>query len=463
MDDYQQFLEGKKMRAIESGFSVPRESINSQLFDFQRDIVAWSLRRGRAAVFADCGLGKSPIQLTWGQHVVNHTGGDVLILAPLAVSKQTAREGAKFGVEVRICESQRDVRPGINITNYEKLHHFDPDKFVGVVIDEASILKSHSSKTRNHILSAFKHTPYRLAPTATPAPNDYMELGNQAEFLGIMSRTEMLSTFFVHDGGNTSQWRLKRHAEQEYWAWLASWAVNLRKPSDLGYSDDGFLLPPLEMHQHTVISDMAPEGMLFPVEARTLDERRKARRASLFRRVAECATLVNASDEPWVVWCDLNDEGDLLEKTIPGAVQIAGSDSAEFKEQAMIGFTEGTFRVLVTKPSIAGFGMNWQHCPNTAFVGLSDSYEMFYQAVRRFWRFGQTKTVHCHIFTSDLEGAVVRNIERKERDAARMAEEMVKHMAHINSAAVRGAVREQIEYAPTKPMALPSWVATQAA
>lgn len=443
--DYQEFLETKRITAQPAGFEVDPETINPMLFPFQQDIVRWALTRGRAAIWADCGLGKGPMQLEWSRHVCRQTGGDVLLLAPLAVSRQFEREADKFGVPVTVCKLQADARPGINITNYERLHLFQPERFAGVSLDESSILKAYDGKTRTEIIEMFRETPYRLANSATPAPNDYMELGNHAEFLGIMSRVEMLSMFFVHDGGDTSKWRLKGHAEGEFWQWLASWAVMLRKPSDLGYEDNGFVLPPLELHSH-IVESSPPPGALFALEAQTLLERRAARRESLEERCRLAAELANASVEPWLIWVDLNAEGDLVTRLVPDAVQVAGSDSDEHKERAMIDFSEGRIRVLVTKPTIAGYGMNWQHCPNMAFVGLSDSFEQFYQATRRCWRFGQEKTVHVHIVTSQAEGAVVANIERKEADAERMAEEMVKHMHAINEQNIRGAIRERDEY-----------------
>lgn len=428
------------------------------LFPFQSDLVKWSLRKGRSAIFADCGLGKTIIQLEWSQKVVEQTGGNVLILAPLAVSKQTAREGEKFGITVNLCRTQDDVKPGINITNYEMLHHFDPSGFSGIVLDESSILKGMNSKTRIAITDAFLNTPYKLACTATPAPNDYMELGNHSEFLGVMSRSEMLAMFFVHDGGETSKWRIKGHAAQRYWEWVSSWAVVIRKPSDLGYEDGDYVLPKLNMQQHTVMTNQPPDGMLFTIEAMTLQERQAARRTSIEDRVNKCAELVNQSSEPWIIWCDLNAESEALRKAINGAIEITGSDSREHKEKSMLGFTDGDIRIVVSKPKLAGHGMNWQHCNNVAFVGLSDSYEAFYQAVRRCWRFGQKKDVNVHVITAHTEGAVVANIERKERDAMTMINEMVKYTQNITSAEVRGTKREQTDYLPTQKIVLPQWL-----
>ena len=456
---YQEFIENKKITTVSTGFKP--DTLNEMLFDFQRDITKWACKKGKAAIWADCGLGKTPMQLEWARKVHEHTGGDVLILAPLAVSNQTVREGVKFGIDVNIATTQADVKPGINITNYEKLHHFVAKDFVGIVLDESSILKHFTSKTRTQIIENFSQTPYRLACTATPAPNDYMELGNHAEFLGVMSRTEMLSMFFVHDGGDTSKWRLKGHAEDKFWEWVASWAVAMRKPSDLGYDDGRFILPKLTLHEHVVKSPKSHtvgQATLLPELAQTLTERRQARRESLEQRVQRAADLANSSDEQWLIWCDLNDESAALTKAIDGAVEVKGSDSNEHKANAMLGFTTGEVRKLVTKPSICGFGMNWQNCSNMIFVGLSDSYEQFYQAVRRCWRFGQENEVDAHIVISEREGLVKANIERKEADAERMADEMVKHTQAILTAEIRETTRDVTEYEARQKMILPEWL-----
>jgi superfamily II DNA or RNA helicase len=439
--DYAAFLARKAVTDPPTGLSkVP--ALNAALFEFQRDITAWALRRGRAAIFADCGMGKTAMQLEWAKHVP----GNVLILAPLAVAEQTVAEGAKFGIPVKYARAQADAGR-ITVTNYEMLDRFDPAHFAGVVLDESSILKSYDGATRTAIIETFRQTPFRLACTATPAPNDFMELGNHAEFLGVMSRVEMLSMFFVHDGGETQKWRLKGHAESEFWKWLSSWAVMIRKPSDLGYPDGAFILPELVMHDVTVRIDEPGSGQLFPMMASTLQERLQARRDTLKERIEHAAAIVNATQEPFLLWCNLNEESAQLAKAIPGAVEVTGSDSHEKKSAAMLGFSRGDIRVLVTKPSIAGFGMNWQHCNNMAFVGLSDSYEAFYQAVRRCWRFGQTKPVNVYVVTAETEGAVVANIKRKEADSMKMAENMVAHMKDLNTAAVHGgAVREKDAY-----------------
>ena len=442
MSEYLEFLERKRIVDAPTGLdTVP--PLNPMLFEFQKDIVRWALRRGRAAIFADCGLGKTPMQLEWAKHIP----GEVLILAPLAVSAQTVREGAKFGIPVGYARNDSQITERITITNYEMLEHFNVSRFKGVVLDESSILKSYDGKTRTQIIESFCDTPYRLACTATPAPNDFMELGNHAQFLGAMSYTEMLSMFFVHDGGETQKWRLKGHAQTDFWKWLCSWAVMIRKPSDLGYPDDSFTLPEMVMHEVTVTVEDATSGFLFPVEAATLQERIAARRETTADRVKHCSDIVNGTDAPFLVWCNLNTESEALRKAIPGAVEVKGSDSNDHKESALMGFSEGHIRCLITKPSIAGFGMNWQHCANVAFVGLSDSYEQFYQAVRRCWRFGQKHSVNVYTICAETEGAVVANIKRKEAEAQKMAEEMVANMHDLNAEALKGAiVRDKADY-----------------
>jgi DNA modification methylase len=440
---YAEFLAKKALVSVPTGIAdVP--ALNPMLFDYQHAITAWALRRGRAAIFADCGLGKTPMQLEWAQHVAARTNGAVLMLAPLAVAEQTEREARKFGVEARYCR-QDDGYNGVIVTNYEMLEHFDPRRFSGVVLDESSILKAYDGATRTAITEAFGQTPFRLACTATPAPNDFMELGNHAEFLGVMSRAEMLATFFVHDGGETQNWRLKGHARSDFWKWLASWAVMLRHPADLGFNGAGYELPALHTTQHTVHT-VATDGALFAMEAQTLQERIAARRASVEERADQCAALVNANAEPWVVWCHLNSEADALLARIPDAVEVRGADDHETKRRTLLDFAEGRIRVLVTKPSIAGFGMNWQHCAHMAFVGVSDSWEQYYQAVRRCWRFGQERPVNVHVIAADTEGAVVSNLKRKDAQADELARELVAHMADLNRINLGGTVRQMDTY-----------------
>lgn len=440
--DYSQFLQSKVIQVKPTGLDVI-PTVNPNLFPFQKDIVIWSLKRGRAAIFADCGLGKTFMQLEWAKAI----GGNVLILAPLAVAQQTVEEGKRFGIDVRYCRSQDETSDGITITNYEMLHHFDCESFNGVVLDESSILKAFDGKTRNLIIDRFKHTQFKLACTATPAPNDYMELGNHSEFLGIMSVEEMLATFFVHDGGETQKWRLKGHAQDDFWQWITTWAVNIRKPSDLGYKDEGYALPELIIHEHIVQGGSVSEGMLFAMQAATLQERIQSRRESVPQRAAKVAEIVTQKpDEQWLIWCNLNNEADEASKLIPDAKEIRGSHSVEYKQKTMMDFTHGNLRVLISKPSISGYGMNWQNCSNVVFLGLSDSYEDFYQAVRRCWRFGQKKPVHVHVVIAETEGAIVANIQRKNTDAEKMSMEMVKYMSNIQSDNVKSAIRETNEY-----------------
>ncbi|MDF1511087.1 helicase [Robertmurraya sp. DFI.2.37] len=451
--NYETFINKKKTTILPSGFNVMREVINDGLFDFQKDIVRWALRRGRAAIFAGTGLGKTRMQIEWAMNVHRKTKGNVLLLAPLAVASQTVREGAELGYTITLCRSQADVNPGLNIANYEMLGHFDAESFTGIVLDESSILKSFTGKVRTQIIESFANTPYRLACTATPAPNDYMELGNHAEFLGVMKRSEMLSMFFINDTKTTQKWRLKGHAENEFWRWVAGWGVVLEKPSDLGYPDDGYDLPPLTINDQVI--DVEGEY------ANTLMERKKARRETVEDRVQAAAEIVNASDRPFLVWCDLNVESELLAKAIPGAVEVKGSDKPAKKEQAMLDFENGKIRVLVTKPSIAGFGMNWQHCADMAFVGLTDSFEQVFQAIRRCYRFGQTRPVNVHMITSSREGATAENIKRKEDDFKKMVGEMVQYTKEITSADIKSTERDVTEYEPDMAMVIPEWLKTE--
>ncbi len=458
MSKYQEFLARKSKVDPATGISPP--VLPDTLFPFQRDIVSWALRRGRAAVFAGTGLGKSLMELSWADAVHRVTGKDILHLAPLAVSAQMVREASKFGIKARLVCSQDECAPGINITNYQKLDHFELSRFGGVILDESSILKSTTGHYRTQLIQLCQAIPFRLAATATPAPNDFMELGNHAEFVGVMSYTDMLATFFTHDGSETQKWRLKGHAEQEFWKWMASWAVMLRKPSDLGYPNDGYDLPPLNTVQHVVAADYAPSfetGTLFPMQAHTMQERLAARRGTVADRVAKAASITPA-DRPFVWWCNLNAESEALTRAIPGAIETKGSDSDEIQERKIMDFVEGRTRVLVSKPSVCGFGMNFQHCADTGFVGLNDSFEQVFQAVRRFWRFGQTRPVNVHFIASEIEGAVVANLKRKEADAERMAAAMVLHMADLSAESVRGIVRDTGQYNPADPVVLPSWL-----
>ena len=427
--EYEEFLASKRIAQKPNGFEP--QNLNPFLFDFQRDIVTWACRKGRAAVFADCGMGKTIMQLSWAEQVHAHEGGQILIVAPLAVAAQTCREGATFGIEVHKARNADELQDGINITNYEMLQHFEGVDFSGVVLDESSILKSYTGAIRNQIISMFKFTPFKLACTATPSPNDYMELGNHSEFLGCMDRSEMLAMFFIHDGGDTSKWRLKGHAASKFWDWVSSWACMITKPSDLGYDDGDFELPELRINTHVIESGMNQDGRLFAVTETTLSEQQKARRNTIEIKADMIAQYVNSSDDSWLIWCDLNAESEHLALSIQDAIEVRGSDSSEHKEDAMLGFADGKYRVLVTKPSIAGFGMNWQHCHKIAFCGMSHSYEQFYQAVRRCWRFGQTKEVDVEIFITDLEQSIVENVLRKKNDSEEMRIEMLARTSKI--------------------------------
>lgn len=452
MCDYEEFILRKSSQPVSAeSIQISADSLNPALYPFQRDIVRWALAKGRAAVFADCGLGKTAMQLVWADEVCRHKGGSVLILAPLAVSVQTVVEGLKFGVDVTLCEKAEDIRPGVNITNYEKLDKFAGCVFSGVVLDESSILKSFTGKIRNQIVSQFSSTPFRLACTATPAPNDYMELGNHAEFLGIMSYAEMLAMFFVHDGGQTSKWRLKGHAEEVFWQWMGNWAIVMNTPNDLGYQMEGYCLP--ELHVHEIVADGGePSG-----EPMTLTQRRDARRDTLEQRCKAAAELVNASEEQWLVWCDLNAESTMLTALIEGAAEVKGSDKPQQKTERMMGFSSRNVKCLVTKPSIAGFGMNWQQCSNMIFVGLSDSYEQYYQAVRRCWRFGQRQPVDVYIVISSREGCVKENIERKQADCEKMRLAMVEQSREITKQELHSTRRISTPYEPETAMQFPSW------
>lgn len=449
--NYCDFLKSKQIIDIPHGFDVDITNLNSNLFEWQALINRWMLKKGRCAAFEDCGLGKTIQQLSWGEQICKHTGGNVLIFAPLSVASQTAQEGEKFGIPITICRTQADVRPGINITNYEMMEHFDANTFNGVVLDESSIIKSFTGATTQALIDKFHGTPYKLCCTATPAPNDYMELGNHAEFLGVMKRSEMLASFFVHNGGDTAKWRLKGHAESAFWEWVSSWAVVLQNPADLGYDQDGYNLPPLNVVEHIV--GEAPEEL-----AKTLSERREARKASLPERVAKCAEIANTADGSVIVWCDLNAESTALTAAINGAVEVTGSDKDENKARYMADFSAGKSRVLISKPKIAGFGMNWQHCNTVIFCGLSDSFEAYYQAVRRCWRFGQTKPVTVHIVTSADEGAVRANIERKQTDALNMAKEMSKFTKEVMKENIMATTRTYDKYEPKSEMKLPNWL-----
>lgn len=449
--DYEEFLKQKDYVLESSGFEVDKNELNPMLFDFQKDIVRWALAKGRASIFSGCGTGKTAMQLSWAYQVHKRTGGKILILAPLAVADQTKREAEKFHYKANVCACQDDCVDGINITNYEKLDKFVAKEFVGVVLDESSILKSFTGKVRNSIIQNFQNIPYKLACTATPAPNDYMELGNHSEFCGVMTRAEMLAMFFVHDGGQTSKWRLKGHAKDVFWQWMASWAVFIDNPKSLGYDIDGYDLPALHVHEIIVDGEEPVTDNL------TLTERRNARKATIQKRCEYAAKLVNQSDEQWLVWCDLNAEGDLLEKLIDESKNVQGSDKPAYKTETMLDFSNENLKCLVSKPKIAGLGLNWQNCHNMIFTGLSDSFEQYYQAVRRCWRFGQKHEVNVYIIISAKEGCVKENIERKQSDFITMRDAMIELTKEITKKELKKTCRIVTPYNPNVEMKLPKW------
>lgn len=430
--NYKDFLHAKTHSANEYGFNHVR--LPEFLFDFQRDLVAWALKKGRCALFADCGLGKTPMQLVWADEVVKKTNGRVLILTPIAVGHQTIAEAEKFGIEAKRATDGK-LHPGINVTNYERLHYFNREDFAGVVCDESSILKSFDGATKDAVTEFCRKMPYRLLATATAAPNDFIELGTSSEAIGELGYMDMLNRFFKNDANNSAngrmygqviKWRFKGHAELPFWQWVTSWARALRKPSDLGYADDNFILPALREVEHLVDVTTAPDGMLFNLPAIGLKEQRDERRRTIRERCEKASSLV-AHKRPALVWCHLNDEGDMLERLIPDSVQISGKDSDDEKEEKFIGFVKGQIRVLVTKPKIGAWGLNLQHCNHITFFP-SHSYEQYYQGVRRCWRFGQKKPVKVDIVTTEGEKNVMKNLKRKAVDADRMFTNLVAEM-----------------------------------
>lgn len=455
---YEEFLKKKELQTITAGFEVSRDMLNPLAKEFQKDIVQWALRIGKAAIFSDCGTGKTEMQLDYADKVHKETGGKILIIAPLAVVGQTQQEGVKFGIEVNICRTQEDVKDGINITNYEIIEHFDASEFVCVILDESSILKSFTSATRDLLIDRFQNTPYKLCCTATPSPNDHSELGNHAEFLGIMSRTEMLATYFIHDGSDTSKWRLKGYGEKKFWEWVATWAICVRNPADLGYSDTGYDLPKLNLIEH-IVESKPDEYEMFAKLAETLSERREARKESLYDRVDVAQELVENSNENWLIWCDYNAESTALHSAIAESVEIVGADSPEKKADTALEFANGNIKALVSKASIYGFGMNFQKIHNMIFCGISDSYEAFYQAVRRCWRYGQEHEVNVHIIISEKERNVLENIKRKQRQMDEMQANMISLMRDVTMSQIRRTTRITTDYKPLERMELPVWIA----
>ena len=463
IDAYDLFIKSKNVVTEHSGFTYKPSAAahgHKELFDFQK----WTVRRtanwGRASIFAECGLGKTGMQCVWADFAIRKINKPALILAPLAVAKQTADEAAEFGVEVKQVREGSEVKStGIYVTNYDRLNKFDPSKFGAVVLDESSILKNFSGKTKNALEAAFANTTYKLCCTATPAPNDYMELGNHAQFLGVMRSSEMLSRWFINDTMNAGGYRLKGHAREDFWRWVASWAVTMDKPSDIGFSDDGWILPPLNFHHHVVRTDQTigannhndSQLRIFRdvhLSATSLHREKRLTVSARADKVAELFSSDSASG-PIVIWCDTNQEAEAVaERT--GAVEVRGSMSIDRKEELLNAFTRGQIQRLVTKPSIAGFGLNWQHCNQTAFVGLSYSFEALYQAVRRFWRFGQTSPVDAHLIAAETEGPILEAIERKQRQHVEMRQ------SAIRANAPTGTVTRMKD--KTKKMEIPQWM-----
>jgi hypothetical protein len=457
MDRYERFLHDKLHYRERSGFDPVW--MPDFLFPFQRALVSWAIDLGRAAIFADCGLGKTPMQLVWAENVARKTGGRVLIVTPIAVGHQTVREGEKFGIG---CSISRDGKAPdqITVTNYERLQHFDASDFVGVVCDESSILKNFDGVRRAAITEFMRQRPYRLLCTATAAPNDYIELGTSSEALGVMGSMDMLTRFFRNTqntidrrslcrrhGGAVANWRFKHHAEIPFWRWVCSWARACRKPSDMGFDDNGFVLPPLT-ERETVVENTEPlPGNLFIVRAASLYEQRQERRMTIAQRCERASDLA-AHDSPVVLWCHLNDEGNALERMIPGAAQVSGDDDDDKKEETFLAFASGEIRALITKPRIGGFGLNWQHCANV-IIFPSHSYEQYYQSVRRCWRFGQTRPVVVDVVTTRGELGVLKNLQHKSAKADSMFAHLVEHMNNAIGISARSAAIEE---------EVPSWL-----
>jgi hypothetical protein len=452
---YAQFLDDKLHAADKFGFTP--NWMPPFLFDFQSALVDWAVRQGRAAIFADCGMGKTAMQLVWAENVVRETSGRVLILTPLAVAAQMIEESEKFGVHLTR-SSDGTAREGITVTNYERLHLFNPADFAGCVCDESSILKSFDGSRRQEITSFMRKMRYRLLATATAAPNDYTELGTSSEALGYLGHMDMLNRFFKNDLNNSAtgrmrgeviKWRFKGHAENPFWRWVCSWARAVRRPSDLGFDDARFVLPPLVEREHIVETSTLADGMLFALPAVGLKEQRDERRRSVAERCDWVASHVNSHTRPAMVWCHLNEEGDRLARFIPGAVQVSGSDNVEEKEAKLIDFAHGRTRVLITKPKIGAWGLNYQHCADVVTFP-SHSFEQYYQSVRRCWRFGQTHPVTVDIVATEGERGVLSNLKAKAAKADAMFANLVREMS-------RALTIERAAYG-TRDLEAPSWL-----
>lgn len=463
MNNYQEFLEGKALLAEPKGIDVPVERLNSRLFDWQRVVVQRKLKLACGALFEECGLGKTAQELVWAEQVAQHTGKQSLILTPLAVAHQFVTEGTKFGVEVRQVRSQAEADASkcpVVVTNYDSLKNLDPSKFDGVVLDESSILKNYTGKTKTALLEAFSSTPFRLCGTATPSPNDHLELGNHAEFLGVMPSTHMIQRWFANDTMQAGGYQLKPWAAKDFWRWVASWAVCLSKPRDIGYSDEGYILPELAINQHVVEVDHSETwesgqfvrtGKLSATQMHAEMKRTVGNRAAKVREI-----VATAPDDRWLLWCNTDYEADALQELFPDAVEVRGSMTVKEKEIRLNRFTDGAIDMLITKPSLAGFGLNWQHCSNMAFIGLSFSFEQLYQAIRRSYRFGQTKPVNVHIVSAETEGSILDTIRAKQ--ASHEAMQAAMRIAMKDVGLCFEARKGYDDYNPQVKMKLPKWL-----
>lgn len=463
IEDYRDIIKRKRVAFEARGIKTIGD-LPSSLFPHQSHGVEFALRAGCSALFYDTGLGKTAMALTWGDKIMRHTNKPVLMLAPLAVGPQHVREANRLGIEAKVIRDDSEIsRPCIYVLNYDRLDKVDATRFGAVILDESSILKSFTGITTRKLIEMFARVPFRLACTATPAPNDHTELGTHAEFLSVMRRDEMLPIWFIHDSADTGTWRIKGHAQDDFWRWVASWARCVSKPSDLGFDDTGFILPELVTHRHEVISDVSNDtgsekdgqSRLFRIPEMSATSVHREKRFSLSQRAdVICEKVLAETKEPWIVWCETNDEADALISRLPEAIEVRGQHSPDEKERKLIAFSEGKARVIITKPSIAGFGLNWQHCARQAFIGLSFSYESYYQAVRRSWRFGQKRPVHVHIACADTERTIYETVTRKADDHGAMKRAMEKAMR-----AVSQSRQVNVEYNPTKEATLPAWMA----
>lgn len=456
--NYEEYRKRKLVCHVPTGFDIDPKELNEHLMDWQRLVVRWGVYKGRCAFFTDTGTGKTPMGLAWSDAIHKRTGKNILAYAPLAVSHQTVREGLKFGIKVTRCNSQADVHPGINITNYERMENFDHSKFGGVWLDESGRIKNESSVFRIGIIQKCQDVPFKLCTSATPSPNDYPELGNTSEFLGVASMSEMKSMYFINDSGDTTAaWRLKGHVQDnKFWEFLSEWCVMIRRPSDIGFTDDGYILPKLQMHEHIIPAENNTGWFLDMAEG--LREVEDSMRETMEDRCRKIAEIVNASDEIWAVWCHRNPEGKLLSKLIKDSVEVHGTMDDDLKVKHFLDFADNKIKCLITKPKIAMYGMNWQNCHNIAVTGLSHSFEAFYQLCRRFHRFGQKYPVKVHIVIGEREGSVLETIKRKEKQMITMYGAMIKHMADLTNQELRQSVRRTTPYNPAVEMELPKFL-----